>query len=273
MATGNGVLINGGTVNGTVYGGWIATGTATNNIVTISGNATLATTTQLYGGYRTGASGDVFTGNTLNLKTSETVHTLQNFQFINFTLPGSIAADNKTLLTVTNTLNYGKPTSGDTTGKDITLDIRTPGSFFLDGNSLGGDAGKTYTLLSSPSELSFTDAGANHIKTYSLYGAAFTKNGSSGDCDSTETCKVLLPSGGRVEGTFMLSLANDNKDLQLTVGNDYQAPNTALTWTEGSGLWANYSTDIDKSPKNWKGKSPSMATIASRSANTSTVMP
>ena len=99
-ARGNTVTISGGTLKGDVYGGWTGYedqygnlaggGKAINNTVTISGVLDLATA-KLYGGsnYNTNATFDTFTGNTLNLMPSKTlkVTSMQNFEFINFTVP------------------------------------------------------------------------------------------------------------------------------------------------------------------------------------------
>ncbi|MDR2507453.1 MAG: hypothetical protein LBD67_05590, partial [Candidatus Accumulibacter sp.] len=72
---GNTVIVTGGEVQGDIYGGFAdssgADAFATHNIVTLSGTPNL-TTAGLYGGFVLGGSGnsDAFTGNTLNLKTS-----------------------------------------------------------------------------------------------------------------------------------------------------------------------------------------------------------
>ena len=105
-ASGNAVNISGGTV-GTVYGGFVdapsGTKQATNNIVTISSSHGLSSAS-LYGGYLSGgATGDAFTGNTLNIKTSAlTLANVYNFQHLNFYLPSTVSAGD-TMLTVTGT--------------------------------------------------------------------------------------------------------------------------------------------------------------------------
>jgi len=108
-ATGNFVNISGGTVTGDIYGGFSSYGRATHNIVTIEGGTV---TGNLYGGNRAGAGlGDVFTGNTLNLKNfnaASTFGTIQNFEFINF---GNTLTVNAAWLDITPT---GSTRSGTT---------------------------------------------------------------------------------------------------------------------------------------------------------------
>ena len=101
-STNNSVDISDGEVKGNVYGGYVDSllGDATNNTVTISGSPTFGSGTILYGGYGTG-TGDVFTGNTLNLHSAGlTVAGLQNFQYLNFYLPTTLG-DGGTMLFVT----------------------------------------------------------------------------------------------------------------------------------------------------------------------------
>lgn len=93
-ATGNTVTISGGTVGGDVYGGCVYGHnivSATNNTVTISGAPAL--NGSLYGGAIIWGSSagtvDVFTGNTLNVKTGGIAvgGDVKDFQFLNFYVP------------------------------------------------------------------------------------------------------------------------------------------------------------------------------------------
>ncbi|MCL2001269.1 MAG: hypothetical protein FWG74_07525, partial [Planctomycetes bacterium] len=96
-ATGNTVNISGtGSVGGHVlgghvYGGYVAggTGAATGNTVTISGAPTFGAATILYGGGTNVGTGDLFTGNTLNVWNykGSAVNGVENFQFLNFAFP------------------------------------------------------------------------------------------------------------------------------------------------------------------------------------------
>ena len=86
-ATGNIVSISGGTVQSNVNGGFVASGSgkATGNIVNISGNADLSTAT-VAGGI---SSSDAFTGNTLNKNSDAAVHIARNFASVNFGYSGN----------------------------------------------------------------------------------------------------------------------------------------------------------------------------------------
>jgi outer membrane autotransporter protein len=100
VANGNSVNISGGKIAG-VFGGGAST--ATGNTVTVSGNPNLATGV-LFGAQGFGG-GDRFTGNTLNVKTSNLkVRQLANFEKLNFYLPAALAA-NQAVLIVEQTAN------------------------------------------------------------------------------------------------------------------------------------------------------------------------
>ncbi|MCL2145523.1 MAG: hypothetical protein FWH43_08555, partial [Endomicrobia bacterium] len=88
-ATENSVAINGGTINSNVAGGMAYTGSATNNIVTISGNPVFGASIGIYGGARSSGSGDIFTGNTLNVYNykGSSFGRVQNFEYYNFVFP------------------------------------------------------------------------------------------------------------------------------------------------------------------------------------------
>ena len=103
-ASGNTVTISGGTfASNMIIGGISDTGSATGNTVTISGATTTFNNSNMYlsGGLcQLACAGDMFSGNTLNLKTAGlTVGTLDNFKYLNFYLPTTLAA-NDTMLTV-----------------------------------------------------------------------------------------------------------------------------------------------------------------------------
>lgn len=138
-ASGNTINVSGGTV-ADIVGGYVSapygTGLATNNVVTISGSPNL-TTAGLYGGYLSmTTSGDAFSGNTLNVKTSGlTVAALSNFQYVNFYLPSSLSAGD-TVLTVTGT--------ADLTGSSGRSSIVNVG---IDGSSSPLQVGDTITLI------------------------------------------------------------------------------------------------------------------------------
>jgi hypothetical protein len=152
MATGNNVIISGGTVQGNVYGGFAGSlsGTATGNSVTISGSPIL--TGNLYGGYVSGGSsfGDVFTDNTLNLKSSGlTVGGLENFEHLNFYLPTSFAAG-QTMLTVTGTADL---TDGGSRSSTVNVGI--------DGASSPLQAGEQVVLIDASAGALVVNSGLN----------------------------------------------------------------------------------------------------------------
>ena len=86
-ATGNTVTIDGGKVTGDIAGGFVekGSGNATGNTVIIKGNADISNSV-VYGGLSSSGTGDVTTGNTLQIWTSgqvtKNVVNFRNFQFI-----------------------------------------------------------------------------------------------------------------------------------------------------------------------------------------------
>ncbi|WP_034627665.1 autotransporter domain-containing protein [Desulfocurvibacter africanus] len=139
-ASGNAININGGTVFNEVFGGYVGApngfGLATNNSVTISGSPNL-TAASLCGGYLSmTTSGDAFSGNTLNIKTSGlTVNNISNFQYLNFYLPSSLSAGD-TVLTVTGTADLT-----GSSGRSSTVNVG------IDGSSSPLQIGDTITLI------------------------------------------------------------------------------------------------------------------------------
>ncbi|AJB45710.1 hypothetical protein CR44_05670 [Campylobacter fetus subsp. testudinum] len=101
------VNISGGTIGSGIYGGYIYSGlgSATKNTVTISGNPTFEANTIIVGGHKDSGSGDVTTGNTLNIKISNlSVNDIANFEFINFYLFDD-ASKSSSILNLTSTSN------------------------------------------------------------------------------------------------------------------------------------------------------------------------
>lgn len=103
-ASGNRVTISGGTVHGDIYGGYGYSSNAAYN--TISGSPVL-TTSYIRGGDSGSGGGDAFTGNTLNVKSSNiSAAGVGNFEYYNFYLPdGTAANDNMFLISDTNDLD------------------------------------------------------------------------------------------------------------------------------------------------------------------------
>ena len=109
-ASHNTVSINGGTVNADILGGMGSSGgDAKYNTVSISGNPTFEATAGIYGG---DFGNDNFTGNKLELKTAGiSVNVVQNFEFINFYLPSTIA-DGDTVITLAMATDLSNVTIG-----------------------------------------------------------------------------------------------------------------------------------------------------------------
>jgi outer membrane autotransporter protein len=156
-ALNNSVTITGGTVSGGVYGGFLVhnpnTGNATGNTVTISGSPTL-TSSALYGGY-TGGTGDVFTGNTLNVHnySGSSVASVQNFQFFNFRIPSTQSGP---VLSMTGTATLGDGVTGAT----VDVNIEDSGRPSL-------QAGQQFTLMEAGSlsgTLANTSTGSSKVR-------------------------------------------------------------------------------------------------------------
>ena len=108
-ATGNTVVISGSPdlADSRIYGAYISSaasdGDATGNTVTLSGTPNLSAS-DIYGGFSHG-SGDVFTGNTLNVHTGGLlVKSVQNFEYMNFYVPTTMG-DGGVMLTATESAN------------------------------------------------------------------------------------------------------------------------------------------------------------------------
>jgi hypothetical protein len=99
-AAGNSVHFNGGTIQFDVGGGLSKTGSAIHNTVNVGGGANFGEYSKLSGGDCIISCHDVFTGNTLNLRTQNiTVAGLKNFQYLNFHLSDTVRA-NDVIVTV-----------------------------------------------------------------------------------------------------------------------------------------------------------------------------
>ena len=114
---------------GDVYGGYTTDGSAISNTVTLDSTVDVG---NLYGGYTTG-SGDVVTGNTLNVTgLNNNATSIQNFDTINFYVPSG-ASNGDTMLTVSGTTTI--PSTG------LTATAYVNGSVIL-------NPGEEITLLS-----------------------------------------------------------------------------------------------------------------------------
>ncbi len=141
-ATGNIVIISGGTFgDASVYGGFSNgnSGNATGNIVTLSGTPDLAKSGIFGGGFRVAGPRDVFSGNTLHVKTPGlTVAKIGNFEHLNFYLPTTFAAGG-VMLTVTESACLTENTDG--TGRSSQVHVG------IDGASSPLQVGDRVTLI------------------------------------------------------------------------------------------------------------------------------
>jgi hypothetical protein len=136
-ATGNEVIITGGTISGYVQGGNADVGSATGNTVIISGGNFTGTDMHIYGGYAEGAAGnEVTTGNTVEISGSPQFNHTTNIQ------GGSNLTDygGNTLITRTTGLTVNGVGAFDTY------------EFILPANSVGG----TVYAVNSPVNLAGT---------------------------------------------------------------------------------------------------------------------
>jgi hypothetical protein len=125
-ANGNSVEIFGGDIAGHVYGGSSVNGPTTGNTVSIDGDAIFSDASIIYGGYSNSATADVFTNNSLNLKTTGiTVTDLRNFEYYNFYGPRT----NEAMINVANSVNLNNVKIS--VALDRIMEINVNGKFIL----------------------------------------------------------------------------------------------------------------------------------------------
>ncbi|MFA9379308.1 MAG: leucine-rich repeat protein, partial [Lachnotalea sp.] len=141
----NSVTITGGKVDSQIYGGQIHSGnkSAINNTVTLSGDANIAATVGVFGGYSSD-NNNVFKGNTLNLdQVVLNIGIISNFQYINFTVPASLK-DGDTVITT----SVGASLYDLQTNEDSTINISVDSDCSLEINDqvtlIDASAGKLY---------------------------------------------------------------------------------------------------------------------------------
>lgn len=129
-ATGNSVVIQGGTLHGDVFGGYVEqnSGNATGNTVTLAGNPTFGLSTRIMGGGTLSGTGDLCTGNTLEVLTSGlAVAEVNNFASYSFYLPADLASGD-TVITI------GGTTPTDLAGTTALITGLADGSPLLPGD-------------------------------------------------------------------------------------------------------------------------------------------
>lgn len=131
-ATGNAVLIEGGAISESIFGGYVyqGSGNATGNTVTLAGSPTFGVSSRIMGGETIGSSGDMRTGNTLNVLTSGlAVAEVNNFSNYNFFLPANLISGGAVI-----TITGSTPT--DLNGANTLVSGIADGSPLLQGNSV-----------------------------------------------------------------------------------------------------------------------------------------
>ncbi|WP_162165301.1 autotransporter domain-containing protein [Campylobacter fetus] len=225
----NTVNISGGTINNNVYGGYIYSGlgSATKNTVTISGTPTFNNTI-IVGGHKDSGSGDVTTGNTLNIKISNlSVNNIANFEFINFYLSGD-AGKSDAILNLTNGSNT------DISASKLSIGLMD------NGNTPQIAAGSKIILIGKSSD-SYT--GLATVADDSLYKFDITKDGNNIIATLKNEVLVYNPENAEFKGVTHISnttpgtITMNSHDIDNTI-----APNSA---SPSDNVISIYSTNND----------------------------
>ncbi|WP_162165931.1 hypothetical protein [Campylobacter fetus] len=229
-ANSNTVNISGGTINNNVYGGYIYSGlgSATNNTVTISGTPTFSNTI-IVGGHKDSGSGDVTTGNTLNIKTSKlNVKNIARFEFINFYLSDD-AGKSDAILNLTSSSNTDISASKLSIGlmdNGNTPDLKVGSKIILIGKSSDSYAGIPNTVADD-----------------SLYKFDITKESNNIIATLTNEVLVYNPKNAEFKGVTHISnttpgtITMNSHDIYNTI-----APNSA---SPSDNVISIYSTNND----------------------------
>ena len=207
--THNSVLVSGGSVGGNVYGGSSDFGDATHNSVTLLGkplfNTSGTNNTIIYGGYSytPSTTGDLRTGNTLNVFTSGIkADNIANFQHHNFLLQ----ADSNVKLDLLNT-----------SGTDLGGNLAPAGTFAMPYAASGAvlPINRSITLLQSAGTLTNVPAlkdgqalqGASLLYNYSLAQSGNSIVATVNSVEANPQGKAL--SEGQAAGLAALSMGGD----------------------------------------------------------------
>jgi len=214
-ASNNTIVITGGTINGLIAGGYVddekdydnaqATGSVIKNTITVQGNTADLSNARLFGGWGTTTTGDLFTGNTLNLEgvNGLAVQEVGNFEFLNFALPESTQSGD-TILKVAGTADIRGSTLGvRVLGSDPVLEVGDTVNLIEAGELKADEVIKTRGLQGSTIQYTFdTQQNGNTLT------SAVTQRG------ATESSKSL--SEGFVAGAAALTAAADFSASQGT---------------------------------------------------------
>ena len=247
--------INGGKVAGIVYGGYTDNGTASDNIINVSGNANIADATL------SGDNGGEGTGNTLNLVegwTDKEVGTVQNFNIINVekgveaNFTQGINTTEETTVNVAEDAAMTAQTIG-AEGKDAKLTVSAKSDITVsssDGNTTAISAAKGASVI--------VDNTADITINGAVQAEALPKGGSTislkGD-DVTITAKTVKPSetegalrNASIEATGKVTINADglsgvgggaDKATMAQSINSIKAKEINITSTTAFGVYAN----------------------------------
>lgn len=245
--TGNTVEISGGSIAGMlIVGGATNAASATHNMVTIGPGVSLPANMMLHGGYCAGiCSGDLFTGNTLNLQTAGlTIDTLKNFQYLNFFLPTTLSAG-QTMLTVTGIADL---TDGNGASSLVNVGINGASSPLATGDSI--------TLIHAPGTFT-TAAGLNGTATGAglqgvTLGYVFGISATATDLIATvQSMTVTDESKALSEGVASgATLVNQGADLAAGPGMANAIATAGVGWSpfsavSGGSIRANTGSHVD----------------------------
>jgi hypothetical protein len=220
---GNSIIISGNAyVGGNVYGGmaWDGGGSATGNNITLSGAPTFGASSGLWGGGvdvpHNGNARDLFTGNTLSVLNpiGNPVASISNFQYYNFLLPNTPAAQTPAMLQTTDA--WFSQNGGSLAGQGSS----SVQSFDIIGGGYVPKPGDRYTLISSVNMPTgaFTPSVVSVVKGVSLlYDIDIAQSGNNvvaTVADVHVDPEVEAPSEGRIPE---IGIINEGGDLAVEV--------------------------------------------------------
>ncbi|SBW02892.1 exported hypothetical protein [uncultured delta proteobacterium] len=233
LASGNEVHVLGGSVSTRIRGGHTYNGDAVNNLVRIHSPAYLAPTVDIHGGDTTVAGGDVFTGNTLDvLAFRGTVNSVQNFQFYNFSLPGSLGNGQTQV-------GIAGAAATDLTNATVTL-------LGVEGGGIILQPGDSVTLLGEATGMAdFTTS----VPKGSLLTYDFLVSTASGALTASLSKAELVPGSAALPEGRIAGLAFANQGADLIVGPGMAGALACAMPGEGwntfgatQGGWSRYKT-------------------------------
>ena len=241
-ATGNNVSVTGGTVNGSVSGGYVNNeggGAATDNTVSIGGSTSeINIMFEVHGGCTYWGSGKV-SGNQVTIGTGVTV----NWGVYGGETKSGIATGNKVFIEGGTQKSYGvyggKSSKGKATSNEVTVNSGNVGNVY--GGYAGGDAETNHVVVN--------DGMAGGLSGYNLYGAySYNDSGNSGNVTgNTVTVK---------KGTVMATVYGGDTKAEGTGNQSGDATKNTVTIEDGTlagSIYGGYSSAQYKTSGNVEG--------------------